>query len=606
MSLIKKIDSYLLKHFLGLLAMTFMICVFILLMQFVWMHIKDLVGKGVEISVLTEFFVYAVASVVPLALPLAILLASLMAFGNLGEHFELTAMKAAGVSLFRIMRPLAIAIAFVCVGAFFFSNNVLPKSQVKLWALIFSLKQKSPELDIPVGEFYDGIDKYNFLVRGKNPQTGMLYDMMIYDYSAGFKNAKVMVADSGRIYFTDDNQYLLLQLYYGESFENLDRQQKRATKSEKNIPYRRESFSMKQMLIDFDMEFNRYDESVLKDQHVSKNVGELVQSIDSVQILAHDRSAEQSAVIVDSRYFGRERQSGRDLESEALGAPSNRVYHLDSLLASMSAEDRHRSASAALEKANQINQYNETRKDLDKAMTEEANKIVEQLEDLSARRTIVIFNEEWHKGVIGIVASRLTEIYYIPAVVLTRTNDLATGSARSVSGFDVYKAIEHCRDLLENFGGHTYAAGLSMKAENVEAFTKRFEDYVANHILPEQTSAVIDIDAEIDFRDITPKFHADLKKFNPFGPDNHKPVFCTHNVYDYGTSKVVGRDQEHIKLELVDNKSDIIMNGIAFGQSSQARYIKSKQAFDICYALEENSHKRGEVQLQIESIRPNA
>ena len=261
--------------------------------------------------------------------------------------------------------------------------------------------------------------------------------------------------------------------------------------------------------------------------------------------------------------------------------------------------------SVALEKANQINQYNETRKDLDKAMTEEANKIVESLEGLSDRRTIVIFDEEWHKGVIGIVASRLTEIYYRPAVVLTRTNDLATGSARSVSGFDVYKAIEHCRDLLENFGGHTYAAGLSMKAENVEEFTRRFEEYVSNHILPEQTCAVIDIDAEIDFSDITPRFHQDLKRFNPFGPDNHKPVFCTHNVYDYGTSKVVGREQEHIKLELVDNKSNNVMNGIAFGQSSQARYIKTKRSFDICYTIEENTHKRGEVQLQIEDIKPS-
>ena len=260
--------------------------------------------------------------------------------------------------------------------------------------------------------------------------------------------------------------------------------------------------------------------------------------------------------------------------------------------------------STALEKANQINQYNETRKDLDKAMTEEANKIVEELEDLSERHTIVIFNEAWHKGVIGIVASRLTEIYYRPAVVLTRTNDMATGSARSVSGFDVYKAIEHCRDLLENFGGHTYAAGLSMKAENVEEFTRRFEEYVSNHILPEQLSAVIDIDAEIDFRDITPKFHSDLKRFNPFGPDNHKPVFCTYKVYDYGTSKVVGREQEHIKLELVDNKSNNVMNGIAFGQSSQVRYIKTKQSFDICYTIEENTHKRGEVQLQIEDIKP--
>ncbi len=260
--------------------------------------------------------------------------------------------------------------------------------------------------------------------------------------------------------------------------------------------------------------------------------------------------------------------------------------------------------STALEKSNQINQFNETRKDLDKSMTEEANAIVDKLEGLADRRSIVLFNEAWHKGVIGIVASRLTEIYYRPAVVLTRTNDMATGSARSVSGFDVYKAIEHCRDLLENFGGHTYAAGLSMKVENVPEFTRRFEEFVSNHILPEQTCAIINIDAALDFRDISQKFFTDLKKFNPFGPDNHKPIFCTFHVYDYGTSKVVGREQEHIKLELVDNKSNNVMNGIAFGQSSQARYIKTKRSFDICYTIEENTHKRGEVQLQIEDIKP--
>lgn len=260
--------------------------------------------------------------------------------------------------------------------------------------------------------------------------------------------------------------------------------------------------------------------------------------------------------------------------------------------------------SLALEKANQINQYNETRKDLDKNMTEEANNIVADIDGLEDKRSIVLYNEDWHKGVIGIVASRLTEIFYRPAVVLTRTDDMATGSARSVSGFDVYKAIEHCRDLLENFGGHTYAAGLSMKVENVPEFTRRFEEYVSTNILPEQTSAVTDIDAEIDFRDITPKFYSDLKKFNPYGPDNPKPIFCTHHVYDYGTSKVVGRDQEHIKLELVDNKSNNVMNGIAFGQSSHVRYIKTKRSFDICYTIEENTHKRGEIQLQIEDIKP--
>ncbi|NCC09093.1 MAG: single-stranded-DNA-specific exonuclease RecJ [Bacteroidia bacterium] len=260
--------------------------------------------------------------------------------------------------------------------------------------------------------------------------------------------------------------------------------------------------------------------------------------------------------------------------------------------------------SIALEKARQINLYNETRKDLDKNMTEEANQIVSNLEGLENRRSIVLFNEEWHKGVVGIVASRLTEVYYRPAVVLTQTDDMATGSARSVSGFDVYKAIEHCRDLLDSFGGHTYAAGLTMKVTNVERFAQRFEEFVTQNILPEQTNASMQIDAEINFKQITPKFFSDLKRFNPYGPENLKPIFCTHHVYDYGTSKVVGRDQEHIKLELVDNKSNNVMNGIAFGQSSHVRYIKTKRSFDICYSIEENTHKRGEVQLLIEDIKP--
>ena len=253
----------------------------------------------------------------------------------------------------------------------------------------------------------------------------------------------------------------------------------------------------------------------------------------------------------------------------------------------------------------QINEYNEQRKDLDKSITEEANRIVESLVHEHDRKSIVLYNEEWHKGVIGIVASRLTEIYFRPSVVLTRTDDMATGSARSVAGFDVYSAIESCRDLLENFGGHTYAAGLSMKVENVPEFKRRFEEYVEAHILPEQTSEAIKIDAKLDFKDITHRFFSDIRKFNPFGPDNPKPIFCTEHVYDYGTSKVVGREQEHIKLELVDNKSKYVMNGIAFGQSSQARYIKTKQSFDIVYSLQENTHKRGEIQLQIEDIKPS-
>ena len=261
-------------------------------------------------------------------------------------------------------------------------------------------------------------------------------------------------------------------------------------------------------------------------------------------------------------------------------------------------------ADAAKEKAATINEYNEQRKDLDKSMTEEANQIVASLDHQHEHKAIVLYNEEWHRGVIGIVASRLTEIYFRPAVVLTRTDDIVTGSARSVAGFDVYSAIDSCRDLLENFGGHTYAAGLSLKVENVPEFKRRFEEYVDKYILPEQTNAVLTYEAKIDFKDVNFRFYTDLRRFSPYGPENPKPMFCTEQVYDYGTSRVVGREQEHIKLELVDSKSSRVMNGIAFGQSSQARYIKTKQAFDIVYSLEENSHKHGEVQLQIEDIKP--
>ncbi len=263
-----------------------------------------------------------------------------------------------------------------------------------------------------------------------------------------------------------------------------------------------------------------------------------------------------------------------------------------------------RDFSKALREAKHIDKYNEQRKNVDRHMTEEANQIVERLESQKHQNSIVLYDEHWKKGVIGIVASRLTEIYFRPTVVLARDGNLATGSARSVAVFDIYSAIKDCRDILLNFGGHTYAAGLTLKWDDVKEFRDRFQKYVDEHIQPEQTEAMLKIDAVIDFKDITKKFHNELKRFSPFGPGNEKPLFCTRNVYDFGTSKVVGREQEHIKLELVDSKSNNVMNGIAFGQSAAARYIKSKHSFDIAYTIEDNIFKRGAVQLQIEDIRP--
>ena len=264
-----------------------------------------------------------------------------------------------------------------------------------------------------------------------------------------------------------------------------------------------------------------------------------------------------------------------------------------------------RDLQKALTMATRINKLNEQRKDVDKQMTEEANEIVARLESQQHMQSIVLYDEGWKKGVVGIVASRLTELYYRPTVVLTIIDGMASGSARSVAGFDIYDAVKSCRDLLENFGGHTYAVGLTLKQENIPEFRRRFQEYVSHHILPEQTQQRLDIDLELDFHQINKRLLNELKRLAPHGPGNSKPLFLTRNVFDYGTSKVVGRHQEHIKLELVDSKSAVVMNGIAFGQSAAARYIKSKRSFDIVYTIEENTYKRGEVQLQIEDIRPS-
>ena len=339
-----------LRSFLGLFLATFFIAVFILLMQFMWMHVNDLVGKGIGIGVLAEFFIYACASVVPLALPLAILLSSIITFGNLAEKFELTAMKAAGISLFRIMRPLTIAIAILSVGAFFFSNNVLPKSQMKLWALIFSLRQKSPELQIPVGEFYDEISGYHIHV-GNKTKNGELLNVMIYDYSDGFRSAKVMVADTGYLTASDDKHYLVLTLVSGESFEDLNKKEQKASGTVKSIPYRRETFSRKQILIDFDTDFNRYDESMLEDQHVSKNVAQLIHSIDSVQIVSHERSSEQSKHLLESRYFSRDDRNVAELQLPTLDKKERKRYNLDTLWNTLSVERQRYALNLAEERA---------------------------------------------------------------------------------------------------------------------------------------------------------------------------------------------------------------------------------------------------------------
>ena len=304
---IKRLYRFILKSFLPLFLMTFFICLFIVLMQFLWRYVDEMVGKGLEMSVLAELFFYAAVTMVPMALPLAILLASLMTFGNLGERLELLAIKAAGISLLQIMRPLVIFLIFVAIGAFFFQNNVLPKSQVKMWTLLYSMRQKSPELDIPEGVFYDQISGYNLYVKKKDHKTGMLYDVMIYDMSSGFDNAMIILADSGKLKMTDDKEHLFLTLYSGESFENLRDQR---TSTSNNIPYRRETFSLKEIMIAFDANFNRMDDGIMQNQYIGKDLAALQSSIDSMTQRVDSIGDNYARSLRSSGYFSLHGRSG--------------------------------------------------------------------------------------------------------------------------------------------------------------------------------------------------------------------------------------------------------------------------------------------------------
>ena len=300
---LKRLDTFMLQRFLPLLLMTFFICLFIVMMQFLYRMIDDLVGKGLGFDVLGELFFYASLTMVPTALPLAILLASLMVFGNLGEKLELTAMKAAGISLLRIMAPLMVLMAMISVGAFFFQNNVLPVAQSRMWTLMFSVRQKTPEVEIPERSFYDEILGMNLYIDHKNPETGMLYGMILYDMSQGTDNTRVILADSGRFSFTEDKTRLYLELHSGEMFENLtDRSM--GSGGSTYMPFRREEFTRKDVYFKFDANFNRMDESGIRSQYVGQNVSQLLTSIDSISRQVDSIGSIYSDELLTASYSG--------------------------------------------------------------------------------------------------------------------------------------------------------------------------------------------------------------------------------------------------------------------------------------------------------------
>ena len=295
---IKKLDIFVLKSFGFMFVGTFFICLFIFIMQFLWLYVDELVGKGIPMDALMKFFYLTAITLVPKALPMAILLAALITFGNFGERVELTAMKAAGIPLLRVMSPLiGFSVILGCIS-FYFQNVTIPNANLQLQTLLISMKQKSPELEIPEGAFYDGIENYNLYVKKKDTNTGMLYGVVIYNMSNGFENATILKADSGRLEATADKQHLRMILYHGEQFENL----KDGQINSKNIPYRREQFGEKTMLIEFSNDFDMMDGSFLSNNAMNKNMERLSHDIDSLSAVQDSIGREYFAQLSNNSY----------------------------------------------------------------------------------------------------------------------------------------------------------------------------------------------------------------------------------------------------------------------------------------------------------------
>ena len=345
---IKKLDIFVLKSFLLLFSGTFFICLFIFMMQFLWRYVDELVGKGLEIGVLAQFFFYSGITLIPVSLPLAILLAALMTFGNFGEKFELLSMKAAGIPLLRIIRPLIIFCVMLCGMSFYFQNVVAPKAQTKLWTLLVSMKQTSPELDIPEGVFYSDIEGYNIYVKKKDRETGIMKDLLIYNFSEGFENAHIIWASEGSMEMTEDKQHLFLHLYNGEQFENLKSQ----SIDSKNVPYRRETFREKHIVIEFDGGFNMVDGGFLSERHDTKNMNQISQSIDSLTFRADSvgRATFKETKRTTYREFTVSQKDSVKISSGELPA----IINVDSLFQAYTLAEKEKALKSASDRLNTL------------------------------------------------------------------------------------------------------------------------------------------------------------------------------------------------------------------------------------------------------------
>ncbi|MBR0037402.1 MAG: LptF/LptG family permease [Bacteroidales bacterium] len=369
---IKRIYTFMLQTFLPIFVMTFAICIFIFMMQFLWKQVDEIVGKGLSLGVIAELFFYASMSFLPMALPLAVLLASLMTFGNLGDSLELLAMKASGISLLKIMRPLIIFVTALAIGAFFFQNDVMPKANTKMYSLLFGIKNKSPELEIPKGTFYkmetNSGDTYNIYVRDKNPKTGLLQDVTIYIFSGqNIEDATVTVADSARLQSMPDGNHLKLTLWQGEQVGTF-KANNRQRRDDKHPQYRRESFVEKEVFIPYNNDLQRTDESMIASRHVGKNLEQLVASVDSLDNRIDSVNKVYSRQLVQRTYFSNVREEKRNdtLFFEQVAEKQKMPINLDSIYASLQAPQMAQISREAEKRSKSVVRSFDSRNDLQK------------------------------------------------------------------------------------------------------------------------------------------------------------------------------------------------------------------------------------------------
>ena len=342
---IKKLDIYITKQFLLLFAGTFFISLFVLMMQFLWRYVDEVIGKGLSMEVLAQFFWYMGLMLIPQALPLAILLASLITMGNIGENSELTAIKAAGISLIQTLRPLIFITGLITVASFYFQNNIGPNSTKKLTQLLVSMKQKSPELEIPEGIFYDGIPQCNLYVQKKDLETGMLYGVMIYRMTNSFEDAAIILADSGRLQSTADKQHLLLSLYSGEWFENM-RSQEFAGNA--GVPYRRESFISKKIVLDFNGDLDLADESNFAGKPQAKSLKQIFVAVDSLNHV-YDSIGKVTRTDLDRMYsYTSPSQTNKTDSLAAVKKGQQSTYSFDTIVARLKPSDKRDALQHAL------------------------------------------------------------------------------------------------------------------------------------------------------------------------------------------------------------------------------------------------------------------